>query len=365
MQAPLSGRHSAGARNSGKHSTANGPLPPGNLRISQDFQLSKRALKLWRDEAALRKRMAARFFEFAVHRKSRHGCGGDRQGGKAPDCVTSCHRHLVSEETNRLTPLCNGLVGTPMTTVSTEIAPLGLKAGAPALRIGNLLIRALEPLVYGLEKSADWIQMAVSERLNEVPQENIVAPDPRIAVPVLQALTYSIGDKTISEMFANLLAADMNSETKSKVHPAFVEMIKEISPADAKVLSVLAGGAIEFQARLRAGDKWVNAGYSTSVEVPGLDTDNIRRALSNLKRLEIVEGRDSVWPVIEGMDQSEADLRRAAEPRVSEMNAMPEETKAKIGWSEGSATIDIHKVGVYITPLGEDFAAICMSKTEA
>lgn len=142
-------------------------------------------------------------------------------------------------------------------------------------------------------------------------------------------------------------------------------MIKEISPADAKVLSVLAGGAIEFQARLRAGDEWVNAGYSTSVEVPGLDTNNIRRALSNLKRLEIVEGRDSVWPILEGMDQSEADLRRAAEPRVAEMNAMPEETKAKIGWSEGSATIDIHKVGIYMTPLGEDFAAICMSKTEA
>jgi len=82
MQAPLSGRHSAGARDSGKHSTANGPLPPGNLRISQDFQLSKRALKLWRDKAVRRKRMAARFFEFAAHRKSRHGCGGDRQGGK-------------------------------------------------------------------------------------------------------------------------------------------------------------------------------------------------------------------------------------------------------------------------------------------
>lgn len=245
-----------------------------------------------------------------------------------------------------------------------EIAPLGTKAGALALRIGDLLIRALEPLVYGLEKSADWIQKAVSERLKDVPQENIVAPDPRIAVPALQALTYSIEDETIREMFANLLAADMNSETREKVHPAFVEMIKEIAPADAKVLSVVARSAqVEFQTRIQCGDRWIDAGYSTTVEVPGLDTNQIRRALSNLKRLEIVEGRDNVWPIREGLDQSEADLRRAVEPKVAEFNAMPEEQKAKLSWPQGPATIDIHKVGIYMTPLGEDFAAICMSKT--
>ena len=63
-------------------------------------------------------------------------------------------------------------------------------------------------------------------------------PNPRIAVPALQALTYSLDDELIREMFANLLAADMNAETKKDAHPAFVELIKEMTPADARVLKI-------------------------------------------------------------------------------------------------------------------------------
>lgn len=245
-----------------------------------------------------------------------------------------------------------------------EVAPLGPKAGALARRIGDLLIRALEPLVFGLERSADWIQKAVSDRLKDVPQENVVAPDPRIAVPSMQALTYSVGDETIREMFANLLAADMNSETKGRVHPAFVEMIKEISPADAKVLRVMAlGSQIEFEARLRSGEKWLPVGYLTSVQVPDLDGGKVRRALSNLKRLEIIEGRDGVWPTLEGLGQYEADLRKAVEPRAAELNS--DENRNRMGFPRGVLRIEIHKMGIYMTPLGVDFAAICLSEKKS
>jgi hypothetical protein len=258
--------------------------------------------------------------------------------------------------------LADKALGDAATAFGKEIAPLGPKAGALARRIGDLLIRALEPLVFGLEKSANWIEKAVTDRLKDLPQENIVAPDPRIAVPAMQALTYSVGDETIREMFANLLAADMNSETKGRVHPAFVEMIKEISPADAMVLSVLARSPqIEFEARFDSGDRWVSAGYSTSVEAPDLDTNKIRRAISNLKRLEIVEGRENVWPILTDADRLEAQLRSVVEPGLAELNARP--AGAKVGWPPGPFTTHIHKIGVYMTPLGEDFAAICMPTT--
>jgi len=120
-----------------------------------------------------------------------------------------------------------------------EIAPLGQKFGALTNRVGDLLVRQLNHVVYGLEKTSAWIENAVAERLRGVPAEDIIEPNPRIAAPALQALTYSIGDETIREMFANLLAADMNAKTKSKAHPAFVEMIKELTPSDAHVLKLL------------------------------------------------------------------------------------------------------------------------------
>lgn len=240
-----------------------------------------------------------------------------------------------------------------------EIAPLGQKAGALVYRVGDLLIRALQPLVFGLEKTADWIHQAVTTRLKNVPQENIVAPNPRIAVPAMQALTYSIEDETIRDMFANLLAADMNSETKGKVHPAFVEMIKELSPVDARVLQIVARQPqIEFEGRFSAGSKWASAGYATTVEVAGVETLQIRRALSNLKRLEIVEARENAFPLIEGAEKEERDLRALAEPAAKELNEMPDEEKSKRGFS-GNINIVVNKIGIYTTPLGQDFAAIC------
>lgn len=119
-----------------------------------------------------------------------------------------------------------------------EIVPLGKKAGALTNRVGDLLLRALEPLVYGLEISANWIEKAVTDRLNNVPQDQIRPPNPRIAVPALQALTYSMEDSLMRDMFANLLAADMNAAKKEDAHPAFVEFIKEMTPADARVLKI-------------------------------------------------------------------------------------------------------------------------------
>src|SRR5262245_1378866 len=214
-----------------------------------------------------------------------------------------------------------------------EIAPLGPNAGALTRRIGDLLIRAMEPLVYGLEKGADWIEKAVSERLKNVPAEDIVAPNPRIAVPAMQALTYSVEDATIREMFANLLAADMNTKTKHVVHPAFVEMIKELASADAKVLVVVSQQSqVELYGQFRRPDRKTQvAGYSTTVAVSGLDEVAIRKALSNLKRLEIVEARLDRSPLIAHLEKCEEDLRKRLEPKVAELNALSEEEKKRMG----------------------------------
>ncbi len=52
-----------------------------------------------------------------------------------------------------------------------EIAPLGKEVGALTVRVGNLLIRASEPFVYGLQKSAGWVEQAVTQRLSNVPED--------------------------------------------------------------------------------------------------------------------------------------------------------------------------------------------------
>ena len=111
-------------------------------------------------------------------------------------------------------------------------------------------------------------------------------------------------------------------QCRSQIFAIFPSGLSLQQPDDDKwVLGIVALQAqAEFNARLETGGKWLGAGYSTSVEVLGLDTNQIRRALSNLKRLEIIEGRENLWPLLEGLDQREADLRNAVAPEAEKLN---------------------------------------------
>jgi hypothetical protein len=242
-----------------------------------------------------------------------------------------------------------------------EIAPLGKEAGQMANRVGTLLIRALEPLVYGLEKSADWIQKAVTERLKHVPPENVMPPSPRIAVPAMQALTYSLEDELIREMFANLLASDMNAETKKHVHPAFVELIKEMTPADAQVLKIIQQcPQCVFYVRLGSPSVFFTAGTHYSFAVEGLPVENIEMSVNNLLRLGLLVERRSEFPALPENAAIQNSLETQYEHRRQTADADPEARK-QFGIDEGGhVELTIQPNGLYLSSLGRSFAAICL-----
>lgn len=62
-------------------------------------------------------------------------------------------------------------------------------------------------------------------------------PEAYVAVPAIQAISYSMNSEELRNLYANLLAKAMNSDTKDMVHPSFVEIIKQMSPIDALVLN--------------------------------------------------------------------------------------------------------------------------------
>lgn len=62
-------------------------------------------------------------------------------------------------------------------------------------------------------------------------------PESYVAVPAIQAISYSMNSEELRNLYANLLAKAMNSDTKDMVHPSFVEIIKQMSPIDALVLN--------------------------------------------------------------------------------------------------------------------------------
>lgn len=82
------------------------------------------------------------------------------------------------------------------------------------------------------------LNILVEEKLSSIPQELIDPPKPRIAVPALQNASIT-EEHEVRELYANLLANSMNKVVKNGVHPGFVEIIKQLSPDEAKILEYM------------------------------------------------------------------------------------------------------------------------------
>lgn len=76
----------------------------------------------------------------------------------------------------------------------------------------------------------------VNRELQKISQSDIQAPSPKITVPLLQ--NASITEETnLREMYGKLLAGDMNKKLKPLIHPAYIEIINQMSSDDAKLFS--------------------------------------------------------------------------------------------------------------------------------
>ena len=109
-----------------------------------------------------------------------------------------------------------------------------------------LVVRAIHAALSPLEK---WVlekeynlaetKKLLEEKLKNTPVENIITPPAYVAVPALQSISYCMDDPQLRDMYAELLAHAMNSETVLNVHPTYVEIINQMSPFDALVFKEL------------------------------------------------------------------------------------------------------------------------------
>jgi hypothetical protein len=70
-----------------------------------------------------------------------------------------------------------------------------------------------------------------------IPEERVIPPNLTVVGPIIQSLGYTIHEAPLREMFTSLLVTAMDSETAKLAHPAYAEIIKQLSPDEAKILS--------------------------------------------------------------------------------------------------------------------------------
>ena len=104
----------------------------------------------------------------------------------------------------------------------------------------NAALSPLKVLVWGYEQIERWLVTSVTQKLKNVSSESIVSPAPNIAVPAIEALRYMGQEKELRALYANLIAAAMNMNTKAEAHPAYVEILKNLSSEEAIILQSFA-----------------------------------------------------------------------------------------------------------------------------
>lgn len=134
----------------------------------------------------------------------------------------------------------------------------------------------------------------LAQKMEDIPADNISPPENYIAVPALQQISYCYDSDELRDMYANLLASSMQKDKKWKVHPSFVEIIKQLLPDEAKLIKYLATKEVAAILTLRAVNEdetgidilknYSLAGYEAGCDSP----ESIGMYVDNLSRLGLI-----------------------------------------------------------------------------
>jgi len=103
----------------------------------------------------------------------------------------------------------------------------------------NIVLAPIAVMVWGYETVRASVIAKVADRLKDVPPEKITTPPANIAGPTMEALRYVGDNDELQQLYANLLAASINTDTRDAAHPAFVEIIRQLSPDEARMLILI------------------------------------------------------------------------------------------------------------------------------
>ncbi|HHT7174555.1 TPA: DUF4393 domain-containing protein [Bacillus cereus] len=244
------------------------------------------------------------------------------------------------------------------------VTPLAQRAGNTLSSIWTLAFGGIDiyaektqlKRVHALNQFKDELEQAVSS----IPEENIIEPPLHIVGPSLEASKYYFENDELRKMFSNLIAASINIDDIDKVHPSFVEIIKQLSPLDAMNLKlfkeVFTYPIAEYNYVAKGRTSLVS--FKTNVFLENqevLDIDLNAASISNLQRLGLVS-------ISYSKKLQDHDYRNYFE------NYIYQDSKSRIEEhvlntdvnSRVFEDIDLVKGTVEITPFGINFTKTCV-----
>jgi hypothetical protein len=209
----------------------------------------------------------------------------------------------------------------------------------------------------------DEVKALLAKKLENVNPENIVPPEPYVAIPAWQGISYSMDSDELKELYANLLAKSMNSETKNNVHPGFAEIIMQMSPLDAENLSVLSKSgttAIANYAYIAHNtDKYMEYYYVFLGNPNNTDITSQSISINSLNRLGLVIVSYTEW-ISDDRVYSKFEETDTFKELVANIPKLPADGLQEPRDNNHIVDVMIQKGIVKITPLGKAFIDVCL-----
>lgn len=143
------------------------------------------------------------------------------------------------------------------------------------------------------------------EKLESVPEEKRCEVLPEIGIPALQALPYTTNDD-VADLFTNLLTNASNIDMVQHAHPSFTEIIKRLSPDEARIVKYLKGKDYvcysDFKGYAKSGSGFkILFSHVTLItnEVELKFPSNENAYMSNLLSLGILYDQDSLHKIVQ------------------------------------------------------------------
>lgn len=186
-----------------------------------------------------------------------------------------------------------------------DLAKPGVKQAGRALEtvvgLGNTILWPIawvnERTRIALEKNLEKYRI----EMESIPEGKVVGVAPEIGVPVAEKLAY-VTDDRLTSLYVKLLATASNQDSLGDAHPSFVNVINNLSPDEARLLSYFVSKDVMpfviAQANL-ASNATHNELSGSIVPQEVLDELvfplNIDAYLSNLAGLGLLEVRTDIW----------------------------------------------------------------------
>jgi hypothetical protein len=144
----------------------------------------------------------------------------------------------------------------------------GNQLGKTALTVTTAINNVLLPVAavnFAFAKARKYFDTKfsadLSEKAERIPPDQIVEPKASIAGPALQGLAFSHDEPELKELYLSLLTSSMDARTTSLAHPAFAEVIRQLTADEARLLRpVLAAqslAAVELRLALPDNKGWL------------------------------------------------------------------------------------------------------------